>query len=58
MNKFERVDNARVKLRVKYLTSLINKMYRGEKLTPSQHEYLNKNCQIKVAPANTPEVKT
>lgn len=50
MNKFERVDSSRVKLRVKYLTSLINKMYRGEKLTSSQHEYLNKHCQIKVLP--------
>ena len=50
MDKFVRVDSARVKLRVKYLTSLINKMYNGEKLTPQQHEYLNKYCQIKSVP--------
>lgn len=49
-DKFERVDSLRVKLRVKYLTSLINKMYKGEKLTPKQYQYFNKYCQIKNIP--------
>ena len=50
---FERVDNARIKLRVKYLKQLITKLYRGEKLTTDQHNYLNKYADIRTQPVKS-----